>query len=230
MYLLSHDMKTTVVHSRGPLLVAAGMSTWQVPRYPHHPLAKGQFSRRMLLQAGQVSPLENRVHMRYVQDQTPANQPAKPLVLPPVKGGHAGCRCHLACELPQQCRKRVTSKCPRQHKMAVSTHAGSAVSRSGRDGGLPRARLLQHLDELLKAHVGVVRSGRGLGVVLDAHRLLRLAQQARACAVVQVDVGDVHVSREGLRVNRVIVVLRADLNPACAVEPTGVSTRVLGTE
>ncbi len=53
-------------------------------------------------------------------------------------------------------------------------------------------------------------------MVLDAHGLLGLAQQPRACAVVEVDVSHLHVIRESGRVDCVVVVLRADLYPACA--------------
>lgn len=53
-------------------------------------------------------------------------------------------------------------------------------------------------------------------MVLDAHGLLGLAQQARAGAVVQVDVRHFHILWERCWVDSVVVVLRADLYSACA--------------
>lgn len=95
-------------------------------------------------------------------------------------------------------------------------HHSSA--RSGGDGGLHGACALglEHVDKLLKAHVRVVGARGRLGMVLDAHGLLGLAQQPRACAVVEIDVSHLHVVRKCGRVDCVVVVLCADLYPACA--------------
>ena len=49
----------------------------------------------------------------------------------------------------------------------------------------------------------------------DTLELLAANKQPRARAVVQVDVRHFHVARQRLRVDRVVVVLRADLYPAC---------------
>jgi hypothetical protein len=91
----------------------------------------------------------------------------------------------------------------------------TGVARLGSDSGASRALGLEHLDVLLEADVGIVGPGGRLGVVLDAHRFHRLAQEARACAVVEVDVCHLHVARERFGVDGVVVVLRADLDAAC---------------
>lgn len=92
-------------------------------------------------------------------------------------------------------------------------HAAGECSRVlGGDGA---ALLLQHGDELLEADISVVRAGGSLRVVLDAHCLLRAAQHAGARAIVQVDVRDLDVRRQLVRVHRVVVVLCADLNASC---------------
>ena len=56
-------------------------------------------------------------------------------------------------------------------------------------------------------------------MVLDAHGLARPAHEARAGAVVEVDVRHLHVGWQRRRVDREVVVLRAYLDAACAAAP-----------
>ena len=56
----------------------------------------------------------------------------------------------------------------------------------------------------------------GWSAHLDGHDLLGGHHQAGACAVVQVDVADLHVGRQRRGINRKVVVLSGDLDAACA--------------
>ena len=65
--------------------------------------------------------------------------------------------------------------------------------------GLPwvRSRAALHLvDELLEQVIGVVRSGGGFGVVLDAEDRLGFVPQAFDGAVVEIHVRDLDVGRQ----------------------------------
>ena len=102
--------------------------------------------------------------------------------------------------------------------------AGAPAS-SGSDGCLACCTVsFQHFDELLKADICIVGAWGGLRVVLDAHGLSRRAQQASAGAIVQVDVRHGHVRRQRCRVDRIVVVLRADLDAACTEQIGSSST------
>eukprot|EP00215_Chloropicon_roscoffensis_P010315 CAMPEP_0196642264 /NCGR_PEP_ID=MMETSP1085-20130531/4497_1 /TAXON_ID=41879 ORGANISM="Pycnococcus sp, Strain CCMP1998" /NCGR_SAMPLE_ID=MMETSP1085 /ASSEMBLY_ACC=CAM_ASM_000807 /LENGTH=549 /DNA_ID=CAMNT_0041971601 /DNA_START=92 /DNA_END=1743 /DNA_ORIENTATION=+ len=72
--------------------------------------------------------------------------------------------------------------------------------------------LLHHLHELVKGDVGVVWARAGLRVVLDCQDVQLLGDHAGDCAVVEVDVGDLHAVREGSGVHCKVVVLGADLD------------------
>jgi hypothetical protein len=58
--------------------------------------------------------------------------------------------------------------------------------------------------------VGIVRAGAGLGVVLNAEGLVLAVAQAGDRAVVEIDVGDLDIGREGGGIDRVAVVLRGN--------------------
>ena len=76
------------------------------------------------------------------------------------------------------------------------------------------ARLFHLVEELPEQVVRVVRARRRLGVILHAEHRLGLVAQPLDGAVVEVDVGDLHVRRQRRRIDGEAVVLRGDLDLA----------------
>ena len=92
--------------------------------------------------------------------------------------------------------------------------AFSPLSSGGNRVLFRRPRLHHLVNKHLKAHIRVVRARARLRVVLDAQRRLVLHDQARASAVVEVDVRDLDVGRQRGRVDGEVVVLGRDLDAA----------------
>lgn len=67
--------------------------------------------------------------------------------------------------------------------------------------------LPDHVHELLKADVGVMGAWGRLRVVLDGHGPLASVHHASTGAIIQVDVGNLHLLRESGGVHGVVVVL-----------------------
>lgn len=80
---------------------------------------------------------------------------------------------------------------------------------------------LHHVHKLLKAHICIVWAWGCLWVVLDGHGLLLSPHHASASAIIQVDVGHLHTSGQGLWVHSKVVVLGADLNAPCSADSRG---------
>src|SRR4249919_4266664 len=67
--------------------------------------------------------------------------------------------------------------------------------------------------ELIEQVGRVMRTGTGLGMVLDREHRLAPEPQTLAHTVVEVDVGDLDVTAERVGIDRVVVVLARDLDP-----------------
>ena len=98
--------------------------------------------------------------------------------------------------------------------LSLTLVAFSPLSSGGNRDIFLRPRLHHLVNKHLKAHIRVVRARARLRVVLDAQRRLVLHDQARASAVVEVDVRDLDVGRQRGRVDGEVVVLGRDLDAA----------------
>ena len=65
----------------------------------------------------------------------------------------------------------------------------------------------------------VARAGGRFGVVLDAHYGQRAMLQALHGVVVEVEVADLYLGRQAVRVNRVAVILGGDVDAAGWLSP-----------
>src|SRR6478609_8340941 len=83
------------------------------------------------------------------------------------------------------------------------------------------------LRELLEEIARVVRTGTRFRVVLHAERAEMIATDALDVAVVEVQVRDDASFRQGVGVDRVVVVLTRDLDPAVRQMPDGVVAAVV---
>ena len=79
-----------------------------------------------------------------------------------------------------------------------------------------RLRRRNLFGKLLKKVLRIVRSRAGLGVVLNAERAAGLVLESGHSSVVQIHVGHLDVCRQGIRINRIAVVLRRDGNFSAA--------------
>ena len=106
---------------------------------------------------------------------------------------------------------------------AVALCTGICMLSSRLRGGVAAIALLlfpDHVHELLKADIRVMRPWGSLRMILDGHCPLVCPHHAGACPIIQVDMGHLHTLRKGVGVYCVVVVLGTDLNPTCAVQST----------
>src|SRR5260221_5786519 len=73
-----------------------------------------------------------------------------------------------------------------------------------------RRRRFNEFGKLLEKIAGVIRAGGGFGMILDAENRQRFVPQPLDGVVVEIDVRNLHVARQRIRIDREPMVLRGD--------------------